>query len=214
VCDACNQYFGSKLEKRILESPPFSIERVAAAIKTKKGKYAGHREPDLRLLSTGYWDHVLLVGEEQRAGGFPTDTEGKLLVFPPRNYADMLVRFLLKMGLELLATTDEEDPYAPDYDKSRSCARYGRGADKWDVAYGLYPRRTDLTVGHRQDDIGPLETRQIYEFSLGVLPSGDRAFFFAFITHCFACNLSSPSIQEYLVGFNSKNEFRMRSRWD
>jgi hypothetical protein len=60
VCDPCNQYFGSKIEQRVLAAPPFNIERTAQAIPTKKGKLASYHEKDLSLYSTGSANTFLL----------------------------------------------------------------------------------------------------------------------------------------------------------
>ena len=211
ICDSCNQYFGTKIEKRILNYPPFSIERVGGAILTKKGKLAKYEEQDFGLYSTGYWDHVIFSGTTERVTSILD--ENILYVFPPTDYGNLITRFLLKMGLELLILTDEHDTFAPKFNDARFCARYGKGASKWNVGYGTYPRRGDLLIRTRVDEYGPLETRQIYEFYLGILPSGDYVLFFAFLIHCYACNLSRPSLDECLLLFNRENTFVMRGRW-
>src|SRR5260370_11045731 len=53
VCDTCNQYFGSKIEARMLAAPPFNIERTAQAIRTKKRKLPTYVDHDFVLASTG-----------------------------------------------------------------------------------------------------------------------------------------------------------------
>jgi hypothetical protein len=83
----------------------------------------------------------------------------------------------------------------------------------WDFAYGLYPRRHELKLSSRIDEFGPLETRQIYQYEMGIMPSGDVTFCFVFVNHVFACNLTRQSITEYLLAFNLLNEFTLRSRW-
>jgi hypothetical protein len=112
-----------------------------------------------------------------------------------------------------VALSDEEDPYSSHYDDARRCARYGDGASEWDVGYGVYPRRRDLVLARRYDEIGPLETRQIYQYEMGIMGSGDRILCFGFMTHVYACNLSRPFLLEYLLGFNARNEFVLQSRW-
>ena len=61
VCDPCGQYFGSKIEQRVLAAPPFNIERTTQAIPTKKGKLASYHEKDLSLYSTGSANTLLVV---------------------------------------------------------------------------------------------------------------------------------------------------------
>lgn len=211
VCDNCNQYFGSKIEHFVLSCPPFSIDRVTQAVKTKKGKYPKASLPGSHLFSMGYWDTVLWVGELGRTPPTYANKDGGLIICPPspKDDAHCISRFLLKMGLELLLLADAEDPYSREFDCARAYARYGRGQGRWDLGYGHYPRRSDLVVSVRVDEIGPLETRQIYQYEMGVMSSGDKILCFAFVDHCFACNLSQPSLAEYLQGFNLRNEFRM-----
>jgi hypothetical protein len=38
VCDSCNQYFASKVEKKVLELPYFRSVRHRSRIKSKKGR--------------------------------------------------------------------------------------------------------------------------------------------------------------------------------
>ena len=121
-----------------------------------------------------------------------------------------LSRFLLKIGLELLLFTESDDPYDRHYDRARECARFGDGYLDWQVGYAQYPNRSELVTARREDELSPLETRQIYQYEMGVMPNGDRIFCFAFITHCFACNLSQPHLDEYIEGFNRMNDFHMK----
>jgi hypothetical protein len=209
VCALCNQYFGSKIEQPIMASPPFNMERVAASIKTKNHGYARYQDQSLLLQSAGFWNRVLFATTPDRYKTLFEKDEGCLLVRPPANYVMLLARFLIKMGLELLALTDNVDPYSAMFDKARLCSRYGNGAISWEVAYGLYPRPEDLVKSKRCDEIGPLETRQIYQYEMGFMQNGDCQICFVFINHCFACNLSNPSIQEYIRQFNRINEFQM-----
>jgi len=210
VCDGCNQYFGSKLEQQIMASPPFNVERVAAAVKTKNRKYAKYESRGASFFSTGFWDHAIFSFDPDQFNAILDGAKGYLFMESPRDYATLLARFLIKVGLELLVLAETEDPYSTKYDKARSYCRYGNSAVSWQVAYGTYPKREDLVVAKHCDEIGPLETRQIYEYSIGCTQEEDRVIFFAFINHCFACNLSNPTIGKYLEQFNKMNKFEMR----
>jgi HNH endonuclease len=101
VCDGCNQYFGSKLERAVLSSPPFNVERVAGAIKTKKGRLPKHLESGLEIHSTGHWDQVVLAGNAEKVEDVLK--KNVLWSYPPPKYADLLARFFLKIGLESLS---------------------------------------------------------------------------------------------------------------
>lgn len=161
VCDRCNQYFGSKVERHVLSRPPFSVERVAQAIKTKKGKQARAMLPGLNLHSTGYWDTVIVQTDPYRRPPIDIQEDGRWIIYPPCSKEDAyyISRFLLKMGLELLLLVEAEDPYRPELDWARSYARYGHGQSRWDVGYGLYPCRKDIVTATRVDHLGALETR-------------------------------------------------------
>ena len=86
------------------------------------------------------------------------------------------------MGLELFAMAESMAPYESRFNAARECARFGTAADDWDFAIGLYPDRDGLPTRARVDHYGPLETRQIYQYGLGVVVSGDVLFSFVYAT--------------------------------
>src|SRR5258707_551446 len=64
VCDRCNQYFGSKVENRVINEPPFVMERLSFVVKSKKGRVPIYKAgPGLRLLSSGSADTALIHAE-------------------------------------------------------------------------------------------------------------------------------------------------------
>ena len=205
VCDRCNQYFGSKVEAMVICSPLFSFERMAFAIPSKKKKVPVLDGGDFCLSSTGSTDRLVFAGPEDVLG------QGHMIIVPDLSelHTARTVRFFLKMGLELLLASDEVDPFNAEFDSARRCARFGDGATAWELAYGLYPHRDQLLISRSTDALGDLETHQIYEYSIGSMPNGDKILSFIFTNHVFACNLTSPSLSEYLNGFNSANEFRL-----
>ena len=213
VCDSCNQYFGAKLEQEVLNKAPFGIERVAQAVRNKRGKLPKIVNRNVELQSTGFWDRFVFRSDP------PHDhitrlRDGRMLLHPEWANPNAIVRFLLKIGLELAILSPEVDPYAEVFNAARVCARRGRQAEKWDFALGLYPNRGDLLTATRVDEYGPLETRQIYQYGLGFMPSGDLMFSFIYATSVFAVNLSRPPTLEYIMGFNDCNEFSLDTRWN
>lgn len=210
VCDRCNQYFGSKIEERVINQPPFVMERLSFVVKSKKGRVPVYKAgPGLRFISSGSADTLLVHAESAYIEHYRSQLgSGSFLVpwnGPKLHY---LSRFLLKVGLELLTTTSE-DPYSSEFDTSRRFAREGTPGLDWQVGYSIYPRRRDLEISTRTDEFGPLITRQLYEFGAGRLPGGDATFEFIYGQHIFACNLSRPSIVEHVLGFNLYNECSM-----
>lgn len=214
VCDACNQYFGSKIEAQALCSPPFDIERMAFAVPSKKGRVPSYRTAGLSLHSTGSTNRVAVVGYGDLTEANRLIETGVLWVpSSPVSHQHVLVRFFLKMGLELLCLGKDSDPYGRAFDAARLCARFGKGVENWDIAHGIYPRRGDLLVSTRTDEIGNLETHQIYQYEIGAMAQGDVVLCFVFAQHVFACNLLRPQLDDYIVSFNSMNEFRLTGRF-
>lgn len=140
VCDACNQYFGSKIERDVLALAPFSVARVGQAVKNKGAQYPALQFGDLRIQSTGSWDNFRLRSDPPHSQLLRMP-DGRMLLNPTWADPNDLVRFLLKMGLELLVLSENVDPYHANFDSARQCARYGRFADRWDFSMGVYPDR-------------------------------------------------------------------------
>jgi len=216
VCDPCNQYFGSKVEQKVLNAAPFGVERVAAVVKTKRGKLPKfQRSSDLSLFPAGCKDHLIFAAAPNEYLGvnakyFSYDASGRLILNIAANQDDdfYTVRLLLKMGLELLLLTDG-DPYDPIFNAARIYTRYAPTGTFWEMGYALYPRREDLNISEKLDKYGLLTTHQLYQYSIGKLFSGDVGFCFIYRQHIFACNLSSPTLAEYINGFNRVNEMKM-----
>lgn len=211
VCDSCNQYFGTKLEKDVLNFAPFGVSRATQCIKNKAGGYPVVGGSSIRVRSAGHWDGLIFCSAPPHKN-LHFSPDGKGYLFPEWVSPDQLVRFLLKMGLELLVVAGF-NPFATCFDSARACARFGQRAKAWDFAMCLYPEREDLVCGVRVDELGELETRQVYSYSLGQLKSGDVCFFFMYETAMFAVNLSRPPVLEYIMGFNERNPMTMESRW-
>jgi hypothetical protein len=183
---------------------------VAAAVKTRKGKYSKVVQPEVELRPTGAWGQLIFAATPRWVATTFAGGTGYLFANEPPGYPKLMARFLLKNGLELLALTESQNPFDASFNDARYYARFGKKNLSWDVGHGLYPRRQDLLLGMRHDETGPVEIHQLYEWELGIMPSGDRIFSFAYINHCFACNLSQPSLAEYLEEFNRRNDFVMR----
>lgn len=208
VCDTCNQYFGVKVENSVLSTPPFGIERVRADVKTKKGKHPLFLSPPhIQLYPTSFKDKVILVASPEYWNFLQKNS---LLLLPHSEKNDVLiVRLLLKMGLELLLLDDQLDPYNSQFNSARKFARSPVIGSSWQMAYGIYPNQEDLVISQREDEISPLVTHQLYQYQIGIMQSGDVIFSFMYAVHIFVCNLMRPSIVEYTDGFNRLNSFAL-----
>lgn len=209
VCDSCNQYFGHKLEKPVLSMPPFAFERVTLNVPNKKGRVPSlNHAPHYSLHPTGYRDLVALTGKEAVLNAA---LAGQMISLPWEADWDWLIaRFLLKMGLELMVLTESINPYEPQFDAARRFARAPDTNASWQYAAGRYPRRDDL-IHHQTEQNG--ETwinEQLYQYSAGVMQTGEIGFNFLYRDHYFATNLNTPECEDYARQFNWGNEFQLR----
>lgn len=209
VCDSCNQYFGSKVENEVLNNPPFNIERVAADIKTKKGKSPfAQLGPNFFMYPNGL-DQIVLYGIPNDVY-IKMDSEKRRFILIPKGNNDLcIVRMLLKIGLEALIFSGKFDPYQSEYNGARRFARYADPGSYWDLGYAVYPKREDLIISERFDEYGSILKHQIYQYEIGQMSNGDLIFNFVFRNHIFACSLTSPSIEGYVTGFNLLNPIQM-----
>jgi HNH endonuclease len=212
VCDPCNQYFGAKLEAKVLSLPPFSIERAAFSVRSKKWRLAHHQDDGFALAATGYGGQLAIIDEGNTLAARRVARDGVYIPRLPRDYDDLIARFLLKVGLSVILMTGL-DTFGRQFDLARRCARYGERARDWDVAYGAYPKRKDIHLARRWDGLGPVDTHQLYQYSAGTMDGGDVMFCFIFATTIMAINLSRPAATEYILKFNARNEFAINSRW-
>jgi hypothetical protein len=67
-----------------------------------------------------------------------------------------------------LVLADTLDAYSKEFDKARRCARFGESFISWEVAYGRLPNEDDLVISRRFDEYGPLDTKRLYEYQMGM----------------------------------------------
>ena len=140
-CDLCQNRFGSKIEQQALGDYPFSFFRVFLGIPTKKGKppwfksWEGIMRASLRPGILGYdpapvFEKAVLSGKK---------TQIRLLAHPLK--PDLICRFLLKMGIEVVASDNKQDVFCPKFDGARRFALTGEKPGKW---WYLQRERFDL----------------------------------------------------------------------
>jgi hypothetical protein len=195
---------------KVISEPPFVMERLSFVVKSKKRRIPVYKAgPGLQLLSSGHADTLLVAADEEYLDYYRSKLRRKSFMITwdgPKAF--YLSRFLLKIGFEVLLTSSD-DPYSSEFNAARTYARQGSPNQEWQIGYSIYPRRRDLEISTRYDEIGPLVTRQLYEYGAGRLPSGNLSMSFVYSQHIFACNLSRPSIIEHVLGFNLYNEYPM-----
>jgi len=130
VCDQCNQYFGSNVEKNALALSPLAIARIFMSIKSKRKRHArlnGVRfEKDykgIKFEAEGSDEADIIVRVNQDAYNDLKANKIKTLYWSFEEGMSSLVRLLIKMGLEIIATSKKLDVYDPVFDKARMAAR-------------------------------------------------------------------------------------------
>lgn len=130
-CDSCQNRFGSQVEQQALGDYPFSFFRVLVGIPTKKGKapwfkswegtiHASLRPGILEYDPTPFFKKAVLDGRK---------TQIRLLAHPQK--PDMICRFLLKMGIEVVSWDNCSDALCTKFDEARNFALTGAKPGKW-----------------------------------------------------------------------------------
>ncbi len=162
VCDKCNQYFGSKVEKFVLGKTPIAFWRTFLGIRKKhgalprvdlsqpkkeKGRLASVHELDDNLLGfTCHEDHTVSVdiNDDEMIRGILDGTRTQFtFVFTPL-VLSLMGRFLCKIGVELLCLDDRRRARSAAFDKARRFARFGDGVKLWPIFHGNTGTLKDL----------------------------------------------------------------------
>lgn len=162
VCDACQAYFGKEIEQFILSKSPIAFWRTWLGIRTKKGKL-----PSVDLSQPKRPKGILPATHplHDNGVGFAAHDDGSTSVDidDPQIVADilagrrssfqfvlspkvlhMLARFLLKVGVELLASHDRAAARSSEFDDARAHARFGSGDRLWPIFHSSSGRLSDL----------------------------------------------------------------------
>lgn len=130
-CDRCQNRFGSSIEQQALADYPFSFLRVFLGIPTKKRKAPWLESWEGRVktsLQPGIVDYEPATPfKKVMEGGWKSQI--RLLAHPLKPH--MVCRFLLKMGIEVVAADDSQAVFDQKFDKARSFALLGKKQDDW-----------------------------------------------------------------------------------
>lgn len=204
VCDACNNYFASKVEQPVLESEEFKYLRSHQGIKNKKEKY---QEVEIivngQLVRTRRTDKLTFAIHED---DFPKvekalKSEGESKIMLPVTgkspSAHYLTRFLAKMGLETVASkwmgSEGWNDYLVDhdgFDPIRKFCRQPLRGETWE-----YSKRRIY-----DQDSPHVEHQVIYEADILVIGTPEAAEFYfvvAFFGMEYAINIVGNSMEGY-----------------
>lgn len=130
-CDECQNHFGSEIEQQALGDYPFSLFRTFLGIPTKKSKapwftcWEGTIRASIQPGTFGY-DPAPPFEKAYKSGD---KTQIRILAHPSK--PQMICRFLIKMGLEVVASDSNVDAFETKFDSARRYALTGDKADTW-----------------------------------------------------------------------------------
>lgn len=146
VCDSCNNYFGNKIEKNVLEMTYFKSLRGRIMIENKKGKIPrisgftkNKEEVEITFSLNGDNTFEVLYKDEKTLGTLLSHNKiyVPFISEPPKN--DLLIsKFIGKIAIEALAKrVSSIEGWQNDFieneslDQLRDFVRYGKGYPIW-----------------------------------------------------------------------------------
>jgi len=208
VCDGCNNYFASKVEKMFLESGAITALRFRESLPSKKGRIpsmSGILRPNYPVrvyrYSTGS-PYVGVVDMSQEAFEHMLQKDRSEILFPASGGApdDFLVsRLLGKIGIEAIAQRLMNYSGGVEYvvkenqfDLLRNHARYGSTRD-WP-----YHLRRIYPPDRKTFDPDNKALQTIFEYDLLYTPMGELYFIIAIFGLELAINVGGPELEGYL----------------
>ncbi len=130
-CDVCQNRFGSEIEQQALGDYPFSFLRTFIGIPTKKGRKPWFKSWEGTIRASLFpgkfeYDPALPFHEAYFNG---TKSQIRLLAHPLRPH--MICRFLIKMGIEIVAMDNSTDVFDSKFDDARQFSLNGNKKIKW-----------------------------------------------------------------------------------
>lgn len=129
VCDSCQNYFGTKVERLALADHPFLLLRTLLALPTKKRRAPWFDDPFEGRLESAGSPGMLLYNP---APHIENASEKSVMRLPPHPKDSRAVcRFLLKMGIEAIAFDAPDEALHDRFDAARAVARGKSNANWW-----------------------------------------------------------------------------------
>jgi hypothetical protein len=219
VCDKCNQYFASKIEKPLLEQSYFINARHRMQIESKKGRIPTERgliiSPIKAAADIGFiknFGAVINIKREDAIEKIIKSKEGKMIIpiiKQPEEKNKILSRFLAKVALEALIywLIDIEGWIIEvinkkELDALKQYARYGIGNLFWPFSQRrIYSEETKFSNSK-------LELRDyqiLHEFKFLVTKESHYYFVCAIMGIEYAINLAGPELNSYFEWLKENN---------
>lgn len=130
-CDDCQNFFGSTIEQQALADNPFILMRTLMGIPTKKKKAPWFKSIEGTIYSKGAPGQI-----EYQPNDFflkSKELKNKIHTIVPLSTKkpEMLLRTLIKIGLETIAANDRELVFENRFDAARNYALTGKKNSQW-----------------------------------------------------------------------------------
>lgn len=218
VCDSCNNYFASKVEKYVLETDEFKNIRSNQEIKNKKGKYQEIKmlidDQPIRARRTGSSEFEINT-EDFDNFEFTINKDGDSQIIipitgsPPSDH--YMSRFLAKMALETLASTwskrDGWNDYLVDhkgFDPIRKFSRSPIRGEAWEFSKRrIYDE--DSSQVHN-DGVGYQVLYECDILAIGTPEVSELYFVIAIFGMEYAINLAGSYMGGYKMWLKNNND--------
>jgi hypothetical protein len=141
LCDACQNLFGSSVEQQALGSYPFNQLRVLFQIPTKKRKATWFQSSEGILKASSTPNLIEYEPPPQLFEALKEGRKSQIRVLAEPKRPDMICRFLLKMGLEVVSSDGTGIIFNKKYDPARKYALLGEKSSDW-----WYLQRENITT--------------------------------------------------------------------
>ena len=130
-CDSCQNKFGSTIEQQALADYPIVNMRTMLGIPTKKNKAPWFKYWEGTLESAGEAGKFTYEPNEYFKKAFQTRQKILTIVPAMTKKPEMVLRTLLKIGLEVIASRDKEEVFEEKFNATREYALNGNKNYPW-----------------------------------------------------------------------------------
>lgn len=220
VCDTCNNYFATKIEKPVLEMPYFKLLRGRKIIENKKGKiprisgFTKNKDSIEIIFSQDGTNTIEVIYKDEKALEALINHDEiyiPLIPEPPKN--DILIsKFIGKIAIEALAIrVSPAENWQNDFveneglDELRKFVRYGEGYPIWPYHIRRIYDENQISYDENQNKI--LEKLNEYDFLMTDNPTlkgedhqiDNLYFVMAIMGIEYTINLTNAGLNRYFI---------------
>ena len=140
-CDSCQNKFGSTIEQQALADYPFVNMRTILGIPTKKKKAPWFNYWEGTIQAAGESGQIFYEPNNYFKKAFESGQKTLTIIPAMTKKPDMVLRTLLKIGLEVIAANDRDIVFEKRFDAAREFALTGNKKYPW---FYIQKEDTDL----------------------------------------------------------------------